>query len=99
MSDYLISLIRTWVPVGIGAALTWLATRLGIVLDEDTSAQAAVVATVLVVAVYYAVVRKLEQRWPAIGRVLLGLGAAKTPTYTAPGDAVHVNGVMRQPGA
>jgi hypothetical protein len=96
MSDYLISLIRTWVPVGIGAALTWLATRVGIVLDEDTSAQAAVVATVLVVAVYYAVVRRLEQRWPAVGRVLLGLGAAKTPVYASPAATVRVDGVAKR---
>jgi uncharacterized membrane protein (DUF441 family) len=99
MSDYLISLIRTWVPVGIGSALAWLAT-FGVDLDADTQAGLVVTLTAVVIAVYYAVVRKLEQRWPAIGRVLLGLGAAKTPVYASPAATVRVDGVLRQqPGA
>src|SRR5262249_34663094 len=27
MNDYVISLIRTWVPAGVGALISWLATR------------------------------------------------------------------------
>ena len=96
MSDYLISLIRTAVPIAVGTALAWLSQTLGIVLDDDSSAQAATVVTALVIAVYYAVVRKLEQRWPAVGRWLLGLGATKTPVYAHPDAQVQVNGVTKR---
>lgn len=78
MSDYVVSLIRTAVPAGVAAVLTYLATRWGIGLDEDTSAQIAVGATAVVTAVYYAIVRALETRWPWFGKLL---GKAKTPTY------------------
>lgn len=78
LHDYLISLIRTVVPVGIGAVLAWLASQLGIVIDSEASA--GLVAAVVAVAIggYYALVRALEQRWPFFG-VLLGKPAA--PAY------------------
>lgn len=78
MNDYVISLIRTWVPVGVGLVITWLARKLGVVLDEDTSAAASAVAAAVVTAVYYAAARALESRWPALGVLL---GAPKTPSY------------------
>ncbi|MBX6382010.1 MAG: hypothetical protein IRZ07_03400 [Microbispora sp.] len=80
MNDYVISLIRTWVPVGVGLVITWLARELGVVLDDDTTATAATVAVAVVTAVYYAAARALESRWPALGVLL---GAAKTPAYPA----------------
>lgn len=78
MSDYLLSLIRTAVPAGVGAVLTYLATRWGIGLDEQTSAQVAAAATAVVTAVYYALVRALETRWPWFGKLL---GSSKKPAY------------------
>jgi len=78
LSDYLVSLWRTAVPAGVAAALTWLAVHYGIVLDEDTSAQLAAGVTGLVLVVYYAVVRWLEQRWPWVGRLL---GSTRQPVY------------------
>jgi hypothetical protein len=81
MNDYMVSLIRTWVPVGVGAALTWLATEAGIVLDENTSAMGAVFAVALVTAAYYALARAVERAWPVAGSVLVALGIAKAPTY------------------
>jgi len=87
MGAGILSIIRTWVPVGVGAALTWLAANLGIVLDDDMSSTAAVVATALVVAAYYALVRALESRWPWFGVLL---GAARKPVYVEPvPDAVR----------
>lgn len=83
MDDYVVSIIRTWVPVAVGTALTWLARELGIVLDKDTSAMATAVAVALVIAVYYAAARAVEQRWPAVGRVLVALGLRKSPQYVA----------------
>jgi uncharacterized membrane protein (DUF441 family) len=81
MSDYLVSLIRTWVPIAVGVVLTWLARRWGIVLPEDLSAQATMVVTGLAVAAYYTAIRALEMRWPKAGRLL---GAARPPAYKPP---------------
>ncbi|WP_432050325.1 hypothetical protein [Verrucosispora sp. NA02020] len=81
MSDHLVSLIRTWVPIAVGVALAWLATRLGIVLDESTSTGLTVGAVGLTSAVYYALVRALESRWPALGFLL---GSRQAPVYGLP---------------
>ncbi|MFC5747140.1 hypothetical protein [Actinomadura rugatobispora] len=83
MNDYVVSLIRTWVPVAVGAALTWLATEAGIVLDDDTSATATAAAVAVVTAAYYAAARAIEQKWPKVGRIMLALGltGARTPAY------------------
>jgi hypothetical protein len=84
LNDYVTSLIRTWTPVGIGLALTWLAREWGVVLDESTSAAASGVAVALVSGLYYAAVRALEAVDPRIGRWLLALGAGGTPSYERP---------------
>lgn len=78
-NDYVLSLIRTVVPVAIGAALTWGGRKWGIVLPEDLSAESTIAITGLVVAAYYAAVRALEMRWPWVGKFL---GASKPPAYT-----------------
>jgi hypothetical protein len=90
LGNYLISLIRTFVPVAVGAALTWLATHFGIVLDSHTSAQVTIAAVGLVVAAYYAAARAIERRWPALGRLLTSLAITRAqPTYTADENAVN----------
>jgi len=38
LSNFAVSLIRTWVPVGVGFLLTWLATSLKIVVDPSSQA-------------------------------------------------------------
>jgi hypothetical protein len=83
MNDYVVSLIRTWVPLGVGSGLTWLATETGIVLDEQTSTLATTGAVALVTALYYTGARAVEQRWPRTGRALLALGLTgpRTPAY------------------
>lgn len=73
-----ISWIRTVLPLAVGTALTWVATRVGIVIDEDSKAQVAAVAVLIVSGVYYSVVHALEQKWPAFGWLL---GNAKLPYY------------------
>lgn len=77
MSDQIVSLIRTWVPVAIGSVLTWL-VGLGVVIPEDAEAGLAVGLTGVTIAVYYAVVRFLEKRWPWFGYLL---GRKTPPTY------------------
>jgi hypothetical protein len=87
MNDFVIAQIRTWVPVAIGAALTYLAAKLGVVIDEDISGQVAAVAVTIVTGVYYLLVSALARKWSAFGWLL---GYAKAPTYgvdtAAPGD-------------
>ena len=92
ISDKLTAWVRTAVPILIGVALTWVATKTGIVLDGNTTAYLATAVTGVIIAVYYTLVRWLESRWPQLGWLL---GAAKAPVYAAPADVVHVNGVLR----
>jgi len=78
MNDYVLSLVRTWVPIAVGAALSWLAVRYGIAVPESISNEVTVALTGAVIAAYYGIVRALEKRWPSFGKLL---GAAKKPVY------------------
>lgn len=69
LHDYLISLIRTAVPAAAGAVLAWAAS-LGLDLGAEAQVGLATFGTALLTAVYYAVVRALETRWPVFGRLL-----------------------------
>lgn len=81
MSDYIISLVRTWVPILVGTFLTWLGMTTGIVLPENMPAELAATATAVVTGVYYALARLLESRWPWLGWLL---GSPRTPVYEPP---------------
>lgn len=81
MNDYVISLIRTYVPVGVGAVASWLLVHYSLNVDPKTQAGITAVLTALITAGYYAGVRALEKKWPALG-VLLGHKAQ--PTYVKP---------------
>ena len=81
MSDYLISLIRTGVPVVVGAVVAWLAAR-GLNVPADAQVQVTAGLTTVLTFAYYAAVRAAEKRWPAAG-VLLGHTAQ--PVYIRPG--------------
>ncbi len=78
VSGYLTSLIRTWVPIGIGLVLTWLAEHFNIVLDSNSQAGLSALAVAVLTAGYYALVRLLEHKWPKIGILL---GKAAKPVY------------------
>jgi hypothetical protein len=78
MSNWVISQIRTFVPILVGTALTWIAKKTGFVIDEETGAQAVMAATAGAIAVYYFVVHWLEQKWPAFGKLL---GKQTLPYY------------------
>lgn len=80
MNDYALSLIRTAVPAGIGALVSYLAVRYGIVVPDGLSTETTIWITGGVITGYYALVRALEKRWPRIGILL---GAAKKPVYVA----------------
>lgn len=79
------SLIRTYVPVAVGAFIAWLVT-LGVTLDQTVEQGLTVFLTGLLIAVYYTVVRLLEKRWPALSFLL---GSSTMPAqYTEDGAAV-----------
>ena len=74
MNDYVISLIRTWVPMLVGLLVTWLLS-LGVEFD---SAALELALVSIVSGAYYALVRWLEQKWPWLGALL---GHTAKPTY------------------
>lgn len=86
------SLVRTWVPVGLGAGLSWAAVNfrwLG--LPNHPSAALTVLVTGVVIALYYAAARLVERKWPALGRWLVALNLTSTrPVYVTPRAAPSV---------
>lgn len=77
MTNFVLSLIRTYVPIAVGAVVAWLVT-LGVEVDVNTQAGLVVALTGVLQAVYYTVVRLLEKKFPKVGVLL---GSATTPTY------------------
>ena len=99
MNNVAVSLIRTWVPIGVGALISWLIT-LGIEVDEETQKGLVIACTALIMAIYYGVVKLLERKFPWVG-VLLGIRAqpayietktqadvAQVPTEVLPAEEV-----------
>ena len=86
MSDYLTSIIRTLVPVGVGSLIGLLAKN-GITIGEADSAALTAAIIAIAISAYYALARAVEQsRQPwlaAIGRFLLG-GVNRAPVYVPP---------------
>lgn len=83
LSDYLTAQIRTYVPLGVGAFITWLSLR-GVELDARTQTLLVTVGTALATGLYYTVASALQRKWPIVGRYLLG--SKKAPTYTGDSD-------------
>lgn len=93
MNTLILSLIRTYVPVVVGAFIAWLIS-LGVTLDASTEAGLVTALTGILIAVYYTLARLLERKWPALS-VLLGttqIPAGYTPTGEPP-----VNGPLAPP--
>jgi uncharacterized membrane protein (DUF441 family) len=77
MSDSITALIRTWVPVGVGAFIAWLVT-LGVELDANTEAGLITSLTAVAIALYYTLALLLSKKWPVFGVLL---GSTKQPTF------------------
>lgn len=77
--QYLVQQIRTYVPVGVGAFITWL---LSLGIDVGAQAQVGLVTfgTALVTGAYFTAASALQRKWPIVGRFLLG--SSKVPVYT-----------------
>jgi uncharacterized membrane protein (DUF441 family) len=78
MNSFVTSLIRTYVPIGVGAVIAWLAT-LGLQLDAETQTSLVIALTGIIQAAYYFIARWIEKRFPQIGTILLG--SSKAPVY------------------
>lgn len=79
LSAYGRSVIRTTVPLLVGAVVGWLATR-GVKVDASSIIPAVDAA---IGAIYYAAVRAVEHRWPQAGWLL---GAPGVPSYAPAGS-------------
>lgn len=78
MSNLVTSLIRTYVPIVVGALASYLLT-VGINLDADAQLGLVTALTVILQGVYYLVARLLEKKVsPRFG---LLLGVASKPKY------------------
>lgn len=79
MKDLWSSLVRTYVPIIVGALAAWLLT-LGVTLDTDSQAGIIVGLTGIMQGIYYSIVRLIEKKYPKFG---LLLGKEGTPSYEA----------------
>lgn len=79
MNDFATSLIRTYVPIAVGAVASYLLTK-GIEIDANAQLGLVTFLTALSQGVYYLIARLLEKSFPAIGGLLLG--SSKKPEYT-----------------
>ena len=77
MSDFIISQIRTYVPILVGGLVSWLTVQ-GVDLDAETQAGLIIALTGLLQAAYYFLARVAENRWPQAGVLL---GSTKKPEY------------------
>lgn len=77
MTDFVTSLIRTYVPIAVGALLAWL-TAQGINVDKEAADGLVAFLTAIFSAAYYLAARLLEREWPELGGLL---GVAKKPKY------------------
>ncbi|MGH8793139.1 MAG: hypothetical protein ACRDXX_10890 [Stackebrandtia sp.] len=76
----MVSLIRTWVPAGIGAALASAATY-GVEITGQEQAGLVAGLTAACISTYYALVRAGEARFPWLGYLL---GTKHPPAYASP---------------
>jgi hypothetical protein len=77
MSNFIISQIRTYVPIIVGAFVSWLTLK-GIELDPETQSGLIVALTGTLQAAYYFIVRIVEKKYPKAGILL---GSATKPVY------------------
>jgi hypothetical protein len=81
-NNTVVSLIRTYVPVVVGALVSWLIVHYGWHVSKDIQVGADTALTAFIIAAYYTLVRLLENKFPWLG-VLLGHVAK--PTYVKAG--------------
>lgn len=85
MGNLVPSLVRTYVPIAVGALIAWLVT-FGVELDPTAEQGLTVTLTGILIAVYYTIIRLLEKKFPWVS-VLLGSNQIPAQ-YTADGVPV-----------
>lgn len=78
MSDFVTSLIRTYVPIAVGAVIAWLTAK-GLTINPNDVVGVVGFLTAIIQGLYYLVVRLLERKFPQFGWLL---GQAKSVNYT-----------------
>lgn len=78
MNNYAISLIRTYVPIGVGALASYLLVHYQFTVSPSEQVAATSLLTAGVSAGYYALVRAIEKGYPGFGALL---GHTAKPTY------------------
>lgn len=91
-ADVAASLIRTWVPIGVGAIITWLAASEHVVIPAHASATVGTLVTAAVASGYYTLARLLERAAsPAVHRVgNWMLGGVVAPAYLSAAEAARI---------
>lgn len=82
MTNFITSLIRTYVPIIVGSLLSYLVVNYGFVVDPTIANQLVAGLTGFIIAAYYALARLLERKFPQLGGLLLGSTAV--PVYVEP---------------
>jgi hypothetical protein len=80
MNNLVTSLIRTYVPIAVGALASYLLTK-GIEVDANAQLGLVTFLTAVLQGVYYLVARLLERANPKLGVLL---GSTKKPDYIQP---------------
>lgn len=78
MNNFVTSIIRTYVPIGVGAIVSYLLSK-GIDIDESARTGLVTFLTAVSQGAYYLLVRLLEKKFPQAGWLL---GKATTVKYT-----------------
>lgn len=97
ISDTMAGIIRTAVPAVVGAGVAFAAAH-GIAVDTNTVNQLVYMLTPLFIAVYYAAVRLLENKFPQAGW-LLGFPASPSYATTPAVEPVVAPVVVTEPPA
>jgi hypothetical protein len=82
ISNYIISLIRTIVPVAVGAVASWLLTKYAFHVNSDVQGSITALLTAVVTSGYYAGIRLLETKFPK-GPWGMFLGFPTRPVYVS----------------
>jgi hypothetical protein len=77
VSNFLIAIIRTMIPVLVGHVIAWFVS-IGVALPPDVEAGLALSLGTLLASLYYIGVAWLERKWPWFGWLL---GVARNPVY------------------
>lgn len=81
MTNFALSLIRTYVPIAVGSVLSFLAVHYGLVVDASIQGQLVAGLTGVIIAAYYLLARLLERKFPQMSVLL---GSSQKPIYVDP---------------